>query len=146
MKYQHSENRLVYDLDFPKPGRYACPVCSVNSKRKDPNDIQFYNNSDIAYCHKCEASFFPYKAYEKKEYKLPKRVNTTKLSDEHLKYWNGRMISQETLNKLGVFSHDNWMCFPFIRGEEWVNVKSRTIDKRFQLVSGAELIWYNFNE
>jgi twinkle protein len=147
MKYKHSENGLVYELDFPQPGRYECPVCSVKSKRKNPKDLEFYKDSEIAYCFKCNASYFPYKPFTKdKEYILPKRVNETKLSDTHLKYWEGRMISQKTLNKLGVFSHGDWMCFPYFRGEDWVNVKSRTIDKRFQLVKGAELTWYNFNE
>ena len=146
MKYQSSNTKLVYDLDFPQAGRFKCPECGDNSKRKNPKDLQYYPDSKNAYCHKCETTLFQYKPYEKKDYKLPKRINDTKLSDDHLRYWEGRMISQGTLNKMSIFSHNEWMCFPFLRDGEWVNVKSRTKDKRFRLVPGAELIWYNFDQ
>ncbi len=155
MKYQSSVTKLIYNLDFPKPGRYPCPECAKNSKRKNPKDVQFYDNSNIAYCHKCETSLYPYKPYEKKTYKIPERKNSTKLTDEALKYWEGRMISQQTLNDLGVYSDNEYMpqferivktiCFPFYRDGELVNIKYRGPKKSFKLVSGAELIWYNFD-
>lgn len=156
MKYQSSNTKLIHDLDFDKPGRFKCPECSDGSKRKNPKDVQFYDGSDVAFCHKCQASFFPYKPYQKeKDYKLPERKNLTNLSDKAMKYWEGRMISQQTLIDLGIYSDKefmpqyngvvNVMCFPFYRDNELVNVKFRGPKKTFKLVSGAELIWYNFN-
>ena len=100
MKYQSSNTRIVYDLDFPKPGRYKCPECPESKKRKNPKDLQFYEKSETAFCFKCEASFFPYRPYEKKSYVVPERKNITDLTDKAVKYWEGRMISQQTLKEL----------------------------------------------
>ena len=153
MKYQSSTTKLIHDLTFDKPGRYRCPECAENSKRKDPKDLQYYGPS--AFCHKCEATLYEYKPYEKKEYKLPERKNDTKLTDKALKYWEGRMISQKTLNKMGVYSDREMMpknkglveviCFPFFRDGELINIKFRGPQKSFKQVSDAELIWYNFD-
>lgn len=156
MKYQSSNTKLVHELDFEKPGRYKCPECSQGSKRKNPKDVQFYANSEVAFCHKCQASFFPYKPYGKeKEYKVPERKNQTKLTDKALRYWESRMISQQTLIDLGVYSDREYMpqygrevdviCLPYYRDNDLVNVKYRGPKKTFKLVSGAELIWFNFN-
>ena len=156
MKYKFTGNDLIYDLDYQKPGRYACPVCSANSKRNNPKDIEVYKDSEIIYCHKCKESYYPYKPFSKeKDYKVPEWKNITKLTDKAVKYWNGRMISQETLKLCQVYSDVQWMpqfekeveviCFPFFRGDKLVNIKYRGPEKSFKLVSGAELIWFNFN-
>lgn len=156
MKYQSSNTKLISELDFPKKGRYGCPECSEGSKRKNPKDLEYYPDSERAFCHKCLTTYFPYKPYEKKkEYKLPERKNETKLTDKAMKYWEGRMISQQTLNDLGIYSDVEYMpqfekqlpvmCFPFYREGGLVNIKYRGPKKSFKLVSGAEMIWYNFD-
>ena len=155
MKYQSSNTRIVYDLDFPKPGRYKCPECPESKKRKNPKDLQFYEKSETAFCFKCEASFFPYRPYEKKSYVVPERKNITDLTDKAVKYWEGRMISQQTLKELKIYSDHQQMpqfekpveviCFPFFRDGELVNVKYRGPNKSFKLTKGAELIWFNFD-
>lgn len=155
MKYQSSNTRIVYDLDFPKPGRYKCPECAEGSKRKNPKDVQYYDKSETAFCHKCETSFFPYRPYEKKSYVIPERKNITDLTDKAVKYWEGRMISQQTLKDFKIYSSQEYMptfeksvevmCFPFFRDGELVNIKYRGPNKSFKLIKGAELIWYNFD-
>jgi twinkle protein len=74
------------------------------------------------------------------------------------------MISQNTLNKMKVYSDIEYMpqlnkkveviCFPYFRSEELVNIKFKGPSivnkngkkgKTFKLVSNAELIWYNFD-
>jgi len=156
MKYQSSNTKLVHDLEFQKPGRYKCPECGDSSKRTNPKDLEFYEKEQSAYCHKCNTTLYPYKPYDKgREYSMPVRKNITQLSDKALKYWEGRMISQETLNKLGVYSDKEYMpqsgkeqeviCFPFYRADELVNIKYRGPNKTFKLHKDAELIWYNFD-
>lgn len=156
MKYQSSNTKIVYDLTFDKPGRYKCPECSYNSKRKNPKDLQYYEDTGRAFCHKCNTTLFEYKPYEtKKEYVVPEWKNETKLTDKAVKYWTGRMISQDTLNKMKVYSDTEWMpqfqkeveviCFPYFRDNVLVNIKYRGAKKTFKLVSNAELIWYNFD-
>lgn len=158
MKYQSSQTKIIHELTFDESRRkrYKCPECSHKSKRKSPKDLEYYPDSKTSYCHKCETTLFEYKPYEKKkEYKVPEWRNKTKLSDKAVKYFNGRMISQDTLIKMQVFTDNEYMpqfektieviCFPFFVDNKQVNIKFRGARKSFKLVSGAELIWYNFN-
>jgi len=158
MKYQSSITKLVFDFDFDldTKKRYSCPECSSHSKRKNPKDIQYYPSTKIAYCHKCQSTFFEYKQFERKqEYLIPEWKNITDLSDKAVKWFTGRMISQSTLIKMKVYTTNEFMpqfnkimhviCFPFFVGEKCLNIKFRGAQKSFKLVSGAELVWYNFN-
>ena len=158
MKYQSSLTKMIHELVFDetRKKRYKCPECSLNSKRKNPIDLEYYPDTKRAFCHKCQTTLFEYKPYErKKEYKVPEWRNKTNLTDKAVKFFTSRMISQETLIKMGVFSDIEYMpqfekqvdviCFPFFIDEKQVNIKFRGAKKSFKLVSGAELIWYNFN-
>lgn len=158
MKYQSSITKLVFDFDFNLDAkkRYSCPECSSNSKRKNPLDVQFYPTTKIAYCHKCQSTFFEYKQFERKqEYICPEWKNTTELSDKAVKWFTSRMISQNTLKEMKVYTAIEYMpqfnknidviCFPFFIDEKLVNIKFRGAEKSFKLTSGAELVWYNFN-
>lgn len=155
MKYQSSETKLIYDIDFKKKSD-ICPECSQSRKKKTDKCLQYYSDTNSAYCFNCNTTFFEYKPYEKeKQYKVPEWRNKTNLTDKVVKWFEGRMISQKTLNKMRIFSDTEWMpqfekevdciCFPFFIEEKQVNIKFRGPKKSFKLVSGAELIWYNFN-
>lgn len=159
MKYQSSNTKLIYDIDFDQTSkrRYKCPECSGNRKKTNQKDLEFYPDTQRAFCFHCETTFYEYKPYEpKKTYTIPERRNTTKLTDKALKYFESRMISQKTLNKMGIYSDTEWMpqlnmktevmCFPYFRAGELINIKYRGGKKTFKLVSGAELIWYNFDQ
>jgi twinkle protein len=134
---------------------YVCPECSVNRKKQNKKDLQYYPDTLTAFCFHCETTFFEYKPYEKKEYIAPEWKNITKLSDKSVKYFTGRMISQNTLNELKIYTSIEWMpqfkkeintiCFPYFRDNKLVNIKFRGPKKAFKLFSGAELIWYNFD-
>lgn len=155
MKYQ-STSKIIHIIDFPKAGRYACPECSQNSKRKNPKDLQYYPETKTAYCHKCEITLFEYNPHEKnKVYKAPEWKNITNLTEKAVRWFNGRMIRQETLNKMKVYSDVEYMpqfekevdviCFPMFQGEKLINIKFRGPNKSFKLSSGAELIWVNYD-
>lgn len=159
MKCQSSNTKLIHDFDFDEMTnnkRYSCPECSAQSKRKNPKDIQYYKDTKLAYCHKCETTFFEYKPFDKeKQYVAPEWKNSTELTDKAVKWFESRMISQKTLNKLKVCSKVEYMpqfqketeviCFPMYVGDVVKNVKYRGAQKSFKLYSGAELVWYNAN-
>lgn len=157
MKYQNNITKLVYDFDFTDAKkRYKCPNCSIGSKRKNPQDLQYYAQTKTAYCHKCQSSYFEYKQFNReKEYVIPKWENKTDLTDKAVKYFNSRMISQNTLVKMKVYSAKEFipqhnsiqdcMCFPYFADDKLINIKFRGPQKSFKLVPGAELIWYNIN-
>lgn len=158
MKYQSSESKLIYDIEFEEGRKknYLCPDCSASRKKSKDKPLTYYPDNNRAYCHHCLTTFFEYKPYEKqKEFIVPEWRNKTKLTDKLVKWFEGRMISQKTLIKMKVFSDIEYMpqykkemeciCFPFFVDKKQVNIKFRAAGKKFKLVSGAELVWYNFN-
>jgi twinkle protein len=158
MKYKSSNSDIIYDYDFEKSEhkRYECPVCGKNSKRKNPKDLQYYPKTNTCYCHKCNLNLFEYKIFTKKQdYIIPEWRNKTKLTDKVVKWFIGRMISQNTLNKMKVFSDNEFMpqynkevevvCFPYFIEDKQINIKFRGPEKSFKLIPNAELNWYNVN-
>ena len=112
MKYQSSNTKTIYELDFEfSSGKMLlCPDCSPNRKKSKKKDLRYYSDTNRAYCHHCNTTFFEYKPYiQKKEYVIPEWRNITKLSDKAVKWFTGRMISQQTLNLMQVFSDKEWM-------------------------------------
>lgn len=158
MKYISSETRNIYDLNFSEhsPKKlYICPECSNGRKHSKDKDLQYYPDTNTAFCFHCRTTFFENKIHPKKEFKRPEWKNITKLTDKAVKWFTGRMISQNTLNLMQVYSDKEFMpqigkevetiCFPYFIESQLINIKSRGPEKSFKLVSDAELNWYNFN-
>jgi twinkle protein len=101
------------------------------------------------------AAFFEFRPHEAKEYVCPQWTNKTELTDKAVKYFEGRMISQNTLVKMRVYSDVEFMpqfgkempviCFPYFFNDKLINIKFRGPQKSFKLVSGAELIFWNID-
>ncbi len=154
MKYQSSNTKIIYDISFDKV-MSICPECTPQRKKKNSKDLKFYKDTNSGYCHHCNTTFFEYSKFEKKDFIVPKWENKTKLSDKAVKYFNSRMIKQETLNEMGVYSDTEWMpqhkkdveciCFPYFDKDTVRNIKFRGANKAFKLYSGAELLFYNFD-
>jgi len=158
MKYQSSQSKRIYDIDFDqsKKARYKCPECADGRKNSKAKDLEYYPDTQRAYCFHCSTTLYEYKPFESVQvYTVPEWKNKTELSDKSVKYFESRMISQNTLIEMKVYSDTEWMpqfqkemeviCFPFFRNKKLVNIKYRGAKKSFKLVSGAELIWYNFD-
>jgi 5S rRNA maturation endonuclease (ribonuclease M5) len=156
MKYQSSNTRNLFELDFIAGKRYICPECSHTRKKEKNKDLQYFRDANRAYCFHCNTTFFEYKAYEKKEYTVPQWSNKTDLTDKAVKWLTSRGVSQDTLVKMKIYSDVSYMpqvesdieviCFPYfgMNEDDLVNIKYRGPKKSFKLHSGAKLIWYNF--
>jgi twinkle protein len=154
MKYQSSNTKQIHNIEF-KPGRQICPECSHLRKKKGDKCLEYYPNTNSAYCWNCNTTYFEYKPYEPKQYKVPDWKNITELSDKAVKYFESRMIKQETLVKMKVYSDREFMpqlskeseviCFPYFLDNQLKNIKYRGANKSFKLVSGAELIFWNID-
>ena len=157
MKIQSSVTKIVY---YFEPGnkdeeRHLCPECSHTRKKKNDKCFAWDNREKRGYCHNCTAAFFEFNPHEVKEYVCPEWSNKTKLTDKAVKYFEGRMISQLTLNKMRVYSDIEYMpqyekkvevvCFPYFLNNKLINIKYRGPKKSFKLVSGAELILWNID-
>ena len=158
MKIQSSHTKTIYNLEIDTGVKkdYVCPECSGNRKKNAKKDLWYYPDTKLLYCHHCETTFFEYKPYEtQKQYVVPEWRNKTDLTDKAVKYFESRMISQRTLIKMKVFSDIEFMpqldskveviCFPYFIDGIQKNIKFRGAKKSFKLISGAELIWYNFD-
>ena len=158
MKIISLNTKNIYDLDVSKQGENTlkCPECTANRKKKSAKPFQWNNIKLVGFCHHCQASFVEYKPFKsEKIYIIPEWKNITSLSDKAVKYFNSRMISQQTLTKMKVYSDNEWMpqfnssveviCFPYYFNENLKNIKYRGAEKSFKLVSGSELIFYNLD-
>lgn len=157
MKIQSSNTKQIYSFEPGNKGeeRHLCPECSHNRKKKTDKCLAWDNKNKRGYCHNCTTSFFEYSPHEPKQYNVPTWKNITSLSDKAVKYFEGRMIKQTTLNKMRVYSDTEYMpqfenhidviCFPYFCDDKLVNIKFRGANKSFKLVSGAELIFWNID-
>jgi twinkle protein len=157
MKIQSSNTRQIYQFEPTNGNRYICPECSHLRKPEHRNEkvLAWDDTNKRGYCHNCNSAFFEYRPYEQKQYVLPKWKNITALTDHAVKWFTGRMISQDTLVKMKIYSDNIYMpqfkketeviCFPYFLEKKLVNIKYRGANKTFKLVSGAELIFWNIN-
>ena len=156
MKIQSSITGAVYE--FTPNGRgveqkYLCPECSHLRKKKNDKCLNWNIDKDKGKCHNCGAAFWLYKPAEQKQYIVPEWKNITDLSDAAVKWFTGRMISQKTLVKMKIYTAQEYMpqdqkeveaiCIPYFFQEKLYNIKFRALEKKFKMVSGAELIFYN---
>ena len=164
-----SYNWKEHGIEMPTNRTYGqlkliCPNC--NQTRKDKRDRSLSCNLETGAfnCHHCGFNGYAkdmdgqYKFRSvsyKKEYVKPVLKNNTELSDNVVRWFEKRGISQETLKKMRVSEgleympqhgkQMNTIQFNYFKNNELVNVKYRTGDKKFKLIPNAELIFYNFD-
>ena len=146
-----------YNLD-EKAKLSICPLCSESRKKKTDKCASLHWDSGLGICHHCGESFQLHtfkKKSEPKEYKRPLRWNYTTLSDNLVKWFAGRGISQFTLRSAKVGEGMEWMpqtkCeintihFNYFENGEIVNIKYRDGKKDFKLFKDAKLVFYNLD-
>lgn len=135
----------------------TCPQCSENRRNKKDPCLSVNITEGTYCCHNCDwkgtVKEF-YKSEPKKHYKRPEpgMFKHVELSEKILAYFQGRGISQATLNKFLVHGKEEWMpqtqekerciVFPYIRNGEIINAKYRDGRKNFKMVKDAELILF----
>lgn len=148
-----------------------CPFCNDSRGTKNAKSFSINTETGAYHCFHCEAKGFLKSRFEenqrtiglqsngqKKEYSLPKPIGQERVgvySEPLLEYFKSRGISKTTLELARITEETmysakrkhNVACigFNYFDGQELVNVKKRTRDKEFSLVSGAKNIPYNIN-
>lgn len=153
-----------YDLPVNEK-KSICPICSEHRKPQNQKvKVMMLDwERGLGTCCHC-GEVIQLHTYRKKEatkvYTKPIWNNNTNLSDDIVKWFEGRGISQMTLRKAKVSQgsdimppkkdsgSNEWVQsktihFNYFRNDELVNIKYRTSDKRFKMVTGAEKIMYN---
>ena len=99
-KYQSSKTRKLFEIDFVNK-RNKCPECTNDRKKKSAKDLQYFKDTNTAYCFHCNTTFFEFNPYEKTiEYTKPIWKNKTDLTNKAVQYFENRKITQDTLLKL----------------------------------------------
>jgi len=150
---------------FPEGVKYhTCPLCSADRKKKTQKCVRIYWESGLAKCSHCGEVIQLHEFKRKKEkirYNIPDWKNNTSLSDNVVKWFESRNISQFILRlmKIGegiesmphytkkesIWKNKNTIQFPYFRNGNVIDIKYRSGDKTFKLFKGAERIPYNLD-
>lgn len=142
--------------------KVVCPKCSSTRKHKSDPCLSIDIDEGVYNCHNpgCEfrGKVFELKEYvpKTKEYIRPVYINNTNLSDNLVKWFFKRGISQKTLTEAKVTEgivfmpqtqkNENTIQFNYFRDAELVNIKYRDGKKHFRMVKDAELVFYGLND
>lgn len=174
MAYSGDKTLYVEDFQHYLSGRSGqvkvrCPFCDEMRSDKRDKSLSIDATTYLYHCHYCQASgvlrskmgeilskdqrnFQP----KKKTYSRPtKKINIDKkYSESFLSWFQGRCISEDTLRKAKVTQETEVMpnvgktgvvAFNYYLNGELVNIKFRTREKGFKMVSGAQVIPYNLD-
>lgn len=171
-----------YEIEVAKlAGEVAmtCPACSEQRAKKRDKCLQWNVEKGVGKCFHCDATFInktnnnatwgnatwgnktnktnaaTFEQRSERVYQRPKWGNKTELTDDAVKWFEGRAITQKTLKEMKISSdihfvpqvnkERNVVCFPYFKGLQLVNCKYRDGAKNFVLEKNAELIFYNFD-
>lgn len=150
-------------LKSHRPGDHKtlCPWCSHERKHKtDPClSVTLEEGGGFVYhCHNCQKSGGSGKPQERKIYRKPslKIQESPIYPPEMMDWFDSRSIGFTTLqaNKVqwgkGYIAQKGetlpCVLFPYLRGDEIINIKYRTLDKAFSQEKDAEKIFYGLND
>jgi len=112
----------------------TCPSCSHERKKKTDKCLSVNLDKQTWFCHHCSYKGALGKIV-KTEYKVPQWANKTQLSNDVVRYFESRKISQPTLLKYKITEGLEWMPksakeintiqFNYFRDSQLVNVKYR---------------------
>lgn len=147
------------ELNFKKhtgKEKVRCPSCDETRTDKRDKSLLINHNDGYGKCFYCDALAFEPKENEI-EYKLPEQnwKNYTDLSDNVVKYFESRKITQSTLKHFKITEEKYYqptlkkevvnIVFNSFEGEKLINKKYRSGGKRFTQSAGTKSIFYNIN-
>ena len=138
-----------------------CPACSETRKNKREKCLSVSPAQGVANCHNCGEVFLIKQekdGYQKTEYTKPE-VRQLPVSDKIIEFFKTRGIERSTLEYFKITESNDWMyekgdykegntpCinFNYFQDSELINVKFRASGKRFRMVKGSKLIFYNLD-
>ena len=125
----------------------VCPKCS-NGRRKSSDKCLSVNvDEGVWNCHHCGWKGSLKKV---KHLTIPKPIvkpepPKTNLPDNIYQWFEDRGIIRAVVDDAKIGYENRWIQFPFIKGGEVVNIKSRTADKKFRQSKNAEKCFYRFD-
>jgi len=149
-----------YNLEVGKT-QGICPLCSHTRKPKNQKaKCSSYDwERGLGTCHNCSSTFqlhtYQRKGASDREYVRPEITKYLPVKDKVTEWFEGRGISQGTLDDLKVGQgpeympqtgkKENAIHFNYTMGDQLINIKYRDGRKNFKLYKGAEKVFYNIN-
>lgn len=128
--------------------RVRCPKCTPTRKHKNERDLSVNIEKGAWTCFHCGWAGALNGRIERDEnprtYSKP-IFNQCDLPEDLLKYFDGRGIHSRVLLENSVSHKDGAIKFPYFKGGECVNIKTRTLDKKFHQEKNAESCLYRFD-
>lgn len=129
--------------------KVKCPNCfDIGKTNINDTCLSINLDSGLYNCHKCGWKGCVKPIDFKPMYIKPQKKNFTKLSDEALKLFTDRGITQSVVNsnKIAMSKDGQSVIFPYLRNGELINYKQRFIEKKdFRQAKDAEPIMYNYD-
>ena len=155
-------DKKEYTIEVTKNGenQMTCPECSPHRKKKTLKCFSFNLNKNAGRCNHCGVVLVakedkPIFVETTKVYSKPIWKNKTELSNNAVKWFESRKITQSILNEFKVTEGLEWMPqtqnsvntiqFNYFKLGELVNVKYRDGAKNFKLFKDGEMIFYNLD-
>lgn len=154
-------DKKEYTIDVFKSGenQMTCPVCSEDRKKNTEKCFSFNASKSAGRCNHCQMVLVEKRNFEPKVkeivYKRPLFNINTDYSENVIKFFTDRKISEKTLLDFKVSQATEWMPqfnkevatirFNYFRNGELINIKSRGANKSFKLFKDGELIFYNLD-
>jgi twinkle protein len=134
----------------------TCPQCSHTRKKKTEKCLGVNLDKCVWRCNHCGwAGGLPKEVELKVSYTRPKWSNKTELSNNLVKWFESRGISQSTLVKAKISEgleympqeekEMNTIQFNYFYKDELINIKYRDAKKNFKLYKNAQKIPYNLD-
>jgi twinkle protein len=121
-----------------------CPKCSVTRKNKTARCCTVFDNGN-KFCHHCGWDSSK-EGKPKVSYKKPSQVLPSGTSGEFREMLSKRGITEEVAKRNKISWNGKEVLFPYMQGEEIVNIKYRGKDKSFRQEAGAMKIFYGLND
>ena len=135
-----------------------CPECTPTRKNKSDPSLSVNVETGLFMCHNCGWAGTAEKNEKRREIRPYVRpvAPEPKKSNDMLEWFASRGITESVVARNRIAKAKVWMpqigaetgtiAFPYFRGDECINIKYRTRDKKFKLEQGAELVLYGLND
>lgn len=158
---------LNIDVPAHASGEYdtTCPWCSPTRKKKHARCLSVNVEKGTYFCHHCAVSGGLQEGHKnaselhwrKPVYVRPDPKPIPEAHDSALVEWMAKRsispavirrnrVSLQTVYMPQVEDRVKAVCFPYYRGEDFINAKYRDREKNFRMEAGAERILYGLND
>lgn len=127
----------------------TCPECSPTRKKSSEKCLSTNTETGAFLCHHCGykgcVNTADTHTTTHKEYSKPIPPSTD-LTPEIVAFFVQRGIPQNILERNKIGFNKGEISFPYFKNGEIVNIKYRTMDKKFRQEAGAEKIFYGLDD